>query len=206
MASRGSLGAEDNCRNLTKQQKGISMEVRSLGYQTDLMFASYDGEIIDCDNYLVIRTPTNPSYYWGNYLLFDHPPVKGDYQRWQELFTREIGVPPLVSHQTFGWDTTDNEQGVIEPFLENDYHMEKSVVLTTQQPISPANPAWGVTVRPLEVDNDWTHCIENQVECREPGFAEASYRPFRQRQMKRYRAMARAGCLVRGIYRKPIGG
>jgi len=169
------------------------MEVRSLGYQTDLMFAAYDGEIIDRGNYLVIRTPTNPSFYWGNYLLFDHPPMEGDEQRWQELFAREIGTPPLVNHQTFGWDTTDNEQGVIGPFLENGYHMEQSVVLTSRQLISPSNPAQGVMVRPLELDSDWAQSVENQVECREPGYAEAGYRLFRQRQMDRYRAMAQAG-------------
>jgi len=169
------------------------MQVRSLGYHTDLIFASYDGEIINRGNYLVIRTPTNPSFYWGNFLLFEHPPMEGDYQRWQELFAKEIGTPSLVTHQTFGWDTTDSEKGVIEPFLENGYHIEQSVVLTTQQPIPPSNSIQGVTVRPLELEYDWTQSIENQVECREPEFEETSYRLFRQRQMNRYRAMARAG-------------
>lgn len=169
------------------------MQVRSLGYQTDLIFPSYDGEIIDRGNYLVIRTPTNPSFYWGNYLLFDRPPMEGDYQGWQELFAREIGTPSLVTHRTFGWDTTDNEHGVIEPFLDNGYRLEQSVVMTTRQPVPPSNPIQGVTVRPLELEYEWTQGIENQVACREPGFEETSYRLFRERQMHRYRAMARAG-------------
>jgi GNAT superfamily N-acetyltransferase len=169
------------------------MQARSLGSQTDLIFASYDGEIIDRGNYLVIRTPTNPSFYWGNYLLFEHPPMEGDYQRWQELFAKEIGTPPLVTHQTFGWDTTDNEQGDIEPFLENGYHIEQSVVLTTEQPILSSNSIQEITVRPLELESDWTQSVEIQVECREPEFAEDSYRLFRQRQMNRYRAMTHAG-------------
>jgi hypothetical protein len=159
------------------------MQVRSLGYHTDLIFTSYDGEIIDRGDYLVIRTPTNPSFYWGNYLLFERPPMDGDYQRWQELFAKEIGTPPLVTHQVFGWDTTDNEKGVIEPFLENGYHVEQSVVLTTHQLIPPSNFIQGLTVRPFELEYDWTQSIENQVECREPGFEETSYRLFRQRQV-----------------------
>lgn len=169
------------------------MQVRSLGYQTDLIFAAFDGEIIHRDGYLVIRTPTNPSFYWGNFLLFEHPPMEGDYQRWHELFAKEIGTPPLVTHHTFGWDTTDNEQGVIEPFLENGFQIQKSVVLTTQKLMPPSNFAQAVTVRPLESDDDWLQSIEHQVECREPEFAEDSYRLFRQRQMNRYRAMAQAG-------------
>lgn len=169
------------------------MQVKSLGYHTDLIFASYDGEIINRGNYLVIRTPTNPSFYWGNYLLFEHPPMEGDYQRWQELFAKEIGTPPLVIHQTFGWDTTDNEKGVIEPFLEKGYHLDQRVVLTTQNLIPPSHSIQGVTVRPFELEYDWTQSIENQVECRAPEFAEASYRLFMQRQMNRYRAMTQVG-------------
>ncbi len=168
------------------------MQVRSLGYQTDLIFPSYDGEIIDRGHYLVIRTSKNPSFYWGNYLLFDRPPMKGDEQHWPKLFAREIGTPPLVTHLTFGWDTTENERGVIEPFLEDGYHLEQSVVLTSRQPVSPSKFPEGVTVRPLELEYEWEQSIENQVACRGTAFAETSYRLFRQRQMDRYRAMARA--------------
>jgi GNAT superfamily N-acetyltransferase len=170
------------------------MEVRSIGYRTDLFFPAFDGEIIDCGNYLVIRTPKNPSFYWGNFLFFDRPPVEGDYQRWQELFAKEIGSPPLITHQTFGWDTVNDEQGVIDPFLENGYHLERSVVLATRQFNAPANNAPQVTVRPLMDDDDWMQAVENQVACREPEFAGAAgYRLFKQRQMQRYRAMTQAG-------------
>ena len=170
------------------------MQVRSLGYRTDLIFPSYDGEIIDRGNYLVIRTPKNPSYYWGNFLLFDHPPMIGDDQVWQELFAREIGAPPLVTHLTFGWDTTENELGAIEPFLESGYQLEQSVVLTTGRPVPPTNPVEGVTVRPLELQDEWEQVVENQVSSRGPAFEETGYRLFKQLQMDRYRAMSRAGC------------
>jgi hypothetical protein len=46
------------------------MNVKSLGYRTDLIFPTFDGEIIDRGDYLVIRTPKNPTFYWGNFLLF----------------------------------------------------------------------------------------------------------------------------------------
>lgn len=169
------------------------MQVRSLGYKTDLIFTSYDGEIIDRGDYLVVRTPTNPTFYWGNYLLFSQPPAEGDLQKWQELFAMEIGVPPHVNHQTFGWDAAGNESGVVEPFLKNGFHMEQSVVLECRSLNPPSGPLPGVRVRPLETDEDWNACIENQVECRDPEFGETGYRLFRQRQMNRYRAMSGKG-------------
>lgn len=82
------------------------MQLQSLGYRTDLIFPAFEGEILDRGTYLVIRTPTNPSFHWGNFLLFAEPPQPGDFQRWRDLFAREIGTPPQVQHQTFGWDTS----------------------------------------------------------------------------------------------------
>jgi GNAT superfamily N-acetyltransferase len=169
------------------------MEVRSLGYRTDLIFPAFDGVIIDRGNYLVIRTPSNPTFYWGNFLLFDHPPQEGDYSRWREVFAKEIGTPPQVEHQTFGWDTTNNEMGIIQPFLESGFLLEHSAVLTSPRDDLTPKSSSGVTFRPLLSEDDWNQSIENQVICRGPVFSESGYRIFRQRQVKRYRAMVSHG-------------
>ncbi len=47
------------------------MQIRSLAYQTDLFFPRFDGEVVDRGDYTVIRTPSNPTFHWGNFLLFD---------------------------------------------------------------------------------------------------------------------------------------
>jgi GNAT superfamily N-acetyltransferase len=169
------------------------MEVRSLGYRTDLIFPTFDGVIIDRGDYLIIRTPSNPSFYWGNFLLFDHPPQEGDHMNWRELFVKEIGTPPQVEHQAFGWDTTNREMGTIQPFRESGFLLEHSAVLTAQRDnlISKFSP--DVTLRRLQSEEDWNQSIENQVICREPMFSESGYRTFRQRQVKRYRDMVSHG-------------
>lgn len=169
------------------------MDLKSLGYRTDLIFSAFDGEIIDRGDYLVIRTPSNPGFYWGNYLLFSNPPQEGDLIRWQTLFAKEIGTPPQTSHLTFGWDCINHEQGVIAPFIDNGYQVEKASVLTAQTLSSLPQPVPGLTVRPLRVDEDWEQSLENQMACREPEFTEANFRVFKQRQIDRYRAMTRAG-------------
>ncbi len=166
-----------------------SMELRSLGYRTDLIFPSSDGEIIDRGDYLVIRTHSNPTFYWGNFLLFNHPPLEGDFSMWRELFTNEIGKPPQVIHQAFGWDTTKDEKGFIEPFLESGFLLEHTAVLTTPRDRLVPKASPGFTFRPLQSEDDWNQSIENQVICREPIFSEAGYRLFRQLQVERYRDM-----------------
>jgi GNAT superfamily N-acetyltransferase len=169
------------------------MKVKSLGYRTDLIFPAFDGEIIDRGAYLVVRTPSNPTFYWGNFLLFENPPAEGDYPRWTELFAREIGVPPTTRHMTFGWDTARGEQGVAAPFLEDGFRPLKCTVLTARQLDPPAHPAADLAVRPLVSGDDWAQAVENQVITREPEFTEDEHRNFCRRAMDRYRRMAARG-------------
>jgi GNAT superfamily N-acetyltransferase len=169
------------------------MRVRSLGYRTDLIFAAFDGIVTDRGDHLVIRTPTNPTFFWGNFILFDRPPGAGDFERWREVFAREIGAPPEVKHQVFGWDATRPDPGLVRPFLSDGFRLESAAVLTAdRRTLKPGSQA-EVTVRPLVSDDDYTQSVENQVACREPEFTEQEHRVFRRRQMDRYRSMRAAG-------------
>jgi ribosomal protein S18 acetylase RimI-like enzyme len=170
-----------------------AMNVRSLGYRTDLIFPAFDGEIIDRGDYLVIRSPANPTFYWGNYLLFSRPPQEGDLRKWRDLFAREIGVPPGTEHQVFGWDSPEGDEGVIQPFLEAGFRLNQSVVMTGTELRRPARFSDLVSIRALKTESDWEKAVDNQVVCREPGEEEAGYRVFRQRQMDRYWKMVESG-------------
>lgn len=169
------------------------MQLKSLGYRTDLIFAGFDAEIHDRGNHLVIRTPSNPGFYWGNFLIFDRPPQGGDVLNWPELFRQEIGAPPDVGHQAFGWDSAGDEPGEIQPFVDAGYTFIQSEVLTAQQVHPPRHLNSEAIVRPLVTQEDWNQAMENQIACREPVFEEAGYRIFKERQNTRYQAMAAQG-------------
>jgi ribosomal protein S18 acetylase RimI-like enzyme len=169
------------------------MQVKSLGYRTDLIFPAFEGEIIDRGDYLVVRTAANPTFYWGNFLLFDNPPAEGDFYRWQEIFAGEIGKPPQIKHLAFGWDSPQGESGTIQPFHDDGFHVENGVVLTAGQDDLKPKSSTGITIHSLHSEHDWMQSIENQVICREPIFPEESYRIYTQRQTKRYQKMASSG-------------
>lgn len=38
----------------------------SLGWRTDLIFARFDGQVTDCGKHVRVRTPANPTFWWGN--------------------------------------------------------------------------------------------------------------------------------------------
>ncbi len=168
------------------------MKIKSLGYRTDLIFHAFDGEIINRGAYLVIRTPMNPTFYWGNFLLFSQPPSESDFREWRALFAQEIGTSPEIKHQVFGWDSPEGEVGAIQPFLKAGFRVNREVVLTSSGPRSPTRPSDLVSIRALKTEADWEQAVENQVVCREPEFEENEYREFRIRQMDRYRRMVAA--------------
>jgi len=169
------------------------MIINSLGYRTDLFFPRFDGQVIDHCDHLAIRTPANPTFYWGNFLLFAAPPVEGDLERWRSLFAQEVGTPPTVRHLAFGWDGVKGEVGEIETFLEAGFTLDDSVVLTTREVIRPAKYSDEVTVRVLAEEWEWEAALQNQVACRGPEHDGAGYLTYATRQMARYHAMARAG-------------
>jgi ribosomal protein S18 acetylase RimI-like enzyme len=171
----------------------LMADLRSLGYRTDLIFPRYDGELTDRGDYIIVRTPSNPTFYWGNFLLFRNPPAAGDDQRWRSLFEQEFGRPPVTTHEAYGWDSPEGERGLVTPFLDSGFDLVVSRVLFARRVIPPDRSVPGVTFRILETEEDWQRAVDLQTLTRPEGHAEAGHRAFRQRQMERYRAMQADG-------------
>jgi ribosomal protein S18 acetylase RimI-like enzyme len=169
------------------------MEVHSLGYRTDLIFPQFDGQILDRGAYRVIRTPANPTFYWGNFLLFPAPPAEGDLDKWRALFAKEIGGPLQARHFAFGWDTVTGELGAVQSFLDEGFHLNQSVVLTAKEVKLPPKYNREAVVRPLTEDWEWEAATQNQIACRDPEHDLEGYQIFKRKQMQRYRQMSRAG-------------
>ena len=144
------------------------MNIQSLGYKTDLFFPRFDGEVVDRGDYTVVRTPSNPTFHWGNFLLFDRPPAAGDFERWQRLFAEEIGKPSDIGHVAFGWDTVNGEKGDLQSFLDAGLRPNSSVVLTASAVNPPPKVNADCVIRPLREDWEWESATEAQISCRAP--------------------------------------
>lgn len=167
---------------------------RSPGYFTDLrILEGFGAKITDRGTYWVIETPTNPGYYWGNFLLFRAAPAPGDYGRWMAQFAREFAHAPEVRHRVFAWDVPVAAPDEVAPFLAEGFDLQEGIVLTTSEPVPPPRPFPDLDVRPLRTDVEWEAALRNQVACRSDGFEEAEYERFKRRQMADYRAIVEAG-------------
>src|SRR3954449_11574702 len=115
--------------------------------------------VTDRGDYLVVETPKNPSFYWGNFLLLAEPPPHGTAGRWLEVFSAEL---PSAQHAAIAIDGTDGETGDITELLAAGLELERSVVLTAERLASPGRPT-GVDVRPLRTDVDWQQAAEMRL-------------------------------------------
>ena len=167
-----------------------SMRLTSLGYRTDLLFHRFGGEVVDRGSYLVIRTPSNPNYYWGNFLIFSAPPQPGDFRRWNAVFEHEVGTPPRINHKVFTWDTTDGNNGAVGDFLEAGFELGEEVVMATDTLVRPKRYHYGLELRTLTTDADFAEHLELHVLCRQD---DAGYRKFFKTRAKSYRQMIAAG-------------
>ena len=174
---------------------------RSLVWATDVDTLPLDRVVVRRDGYLVIRSPSNPSHYWGTLLLFDGPPRAGDAARWEALFDAELGRDPRIRHRTFAWDRTDGEAGAAqEEFVSRGYTLEESVGLVASAGRLRAHPRENreVVVRTLDPDPGadaelWDAVVELQVAGRDEGHEEHAYREFARARLETRRALFRAG-------------
>jgi ribosomal protein S18 acetylase RimI-like enzyme len=165
----------------------------SLGFRTEMIFHRFNGVVHDRGEYLVVKTPSNPGFFFGNLLLFFEAPKLGSLDRWKQLFQMEFNDLPEVKHFTFLWDSPSEGIGDVTELGMEGFSIDFSVVLRAQSVHPPAKYSSQIQVRPITSDTDWREVIECQILSKSDGFDEPSYRIFKERQMARYRAMSEQG-------------
>jgi RimJ/RimL family protein N-acetyltransferase len=168
----------------------------SLGWRTDLVFARFDGQVLDCGNHMLVRTPGNPTFWWGNFLLFQHAPGVGDLERWMALFDEQIAAPqPASRHRAFGVDV--RERLALPPdFAAAGFELNEATVLTLtpDQWRAAAEPRPdGVLFGVLDLPRDSAAVVDKQAAVDGERDEPVGHRLFAERQMARYAAMQAAG-------------
>jgi len=102
--------------------------------------------------YIAVRSPANPTHWWGNLLLFDRPPGPGDGERWEERFDAEFGDDPRVRHRALAWDALGELGDAEAELVARGYRIEHTagLVATPGQLRSHALVNNHVLVRTLE--------------------------------------------------------
>ena len=183
------------------------MRVTSLGLATDVALRILEGaEVSDRGGYLVVRSPGNPDFWWGNFLILPGPPEAGSATAWLARFAAEF---PAARHVTLAVSTPfpvtpppgAPPPGALVPadFPAAGLEPERGTVLTAASVTPPPRPAEQAGIRPLESDDDWQASLDLGVRC----FGAEGSQEYLVRRNDARRRLIRAG---RGAWFGAFGG
>src|SRR5450432_1661098 len=146
-------------------------------------------ERTDCGDYVVIRSPANPAYWWGNFLLLAAPPSPGGAVSWLSWFDAEF---PAAEHLALGIDVTDASAVDPAEFQAAGLNFRHEVVLTARAVRPPPDLSQVAQFRPLVGSDDWQQAVELRAACydlEEP----AAARDFLESRVAAQRELTEAG-------------
>jgi len=164
--------------------------MQNLASRTDAIFLKRDGFLEEHPDYWVIRTPDNPTFWFGNYILFKHAPRPGDLARWLQIHNTVFGNS--LNHMVLGWD--EPVPGEIQQFVDAGFVASHGIVLALHSPppITPTNP--DLIVRPLRGQAEWDAMTRQQSDADREDFAyPEDGGVFRASQMAAAKRMAEDG-------------
>jgi ribosomal protein S18 acetylase RimI-like enzyme len=149
----------------------------------------------------MVCSPSNPTHFWGNLLIFDDPPGRGDGERWEALFDTEFAGIDKIRHRAFTWDRTDGSTGrAHEEFDVRGYVVDESVgLIADAAELRPhARESRDVSVHALDPSSGadealWEAVLTLQTANREEGHAEEGYLAFSRARLRDLRVHLDAG-------------
>ncbi|NPC95200.1 GNAT family N-acetyltransferase [Nocardioides sp. zg-DK7169] len=154
------------------------MEILSCAWRTDLALLIASGSTVEhLDTHVVVRTPANPTFRWGNFVLLRRAPTRAELPRWAEIFDAAF---PDAGHRAFGIDDPEADSHALTPLARAGYQVETCTVLTADEVHEPRHGNATAVLRRLEGDADWAARVELAIACSDPqegpGFAEFAVR------------------------------
>ncbi len=118
------------------------MRIESPGLVTDLDMLRLQGSTVtDHGDHLVVRTESNPTFWWGNFLLVPTPARSSEVDRWVARFEAEF---PDAEHRAIGFALPG---GDTEAWAALGWDVEGDVDLATTEVPAAADAPDGIRTR-----------------------------------------------------------
>ena len=157
------------------------------GWATDLAILEHTGSIVeDHQDHLIVRTPHNPDFHWGNCLFVTDDDTVDEAGRWVTAFQLAF---PEATWVAIGLTRMPDDQ---DAWVAQGLNLELDDVLTTRTLPRQVPLPNGYTVRRLS-GQDWTQSVARSVaeNDRTQEHDPKSFERFAQRQAQARRALSR---------------
>ena len=141
------------------------MQLKSKGLTTDLLLGKHMSRISVFDDHIVVDTPDNPKFFWGNYLIFRDSPKLDLIPYYISCFEKHFKNNPNISHIAFTWDDTDCfvDNEFAAKFADLGFEIDTTTIMTAQD-ISPDTIKLnGIEVRKITSNLDWVKILRLQT-------------------------------------------
>jgi GNAT superfamily N-acetyltransferase len=161
----------------------------SIGFATDLAVREAEGASVErIDRARIVRTPGNPGFRWGNFVLLDGGAVEEGPEAWSAVHRRAF---PDADFVTIGLDEADARFDE-EAWRGNGFAVERSVVLRAAAGGLSGNGT--ARIRPVVSDADWADVLTIDADVEPPG--ETDYAAFAAARVAAERRAVTAGRAV----------
>lgn len=128
-----------------------------LGWATDVAVLQHMGSIVeDRGDHLVVRTPSNPEFHWGNCIFVTDADAVDDAQRWTEVFERSV---PGAGWIAIGLVRSPTDESA---WVRRGFEIGLDEVLATSTMPRQTPPPVGYEVRPL-AGTDWEQLVSRAI-------------------------------------------
>jgi ribosomal protein S18 acetylase RimI-like enzyme len=139
------------------------MDITSLGYRTDLMVRALEGsQVVPGPGYVTVRTPANPAFWWGNFVLLSGQAARQGAGPGLALLRSEF---PAAAHVALGIDVTSAAAAGPDDFTAAGLDVHQDTVLTAGALREPPHPNRAAAVRELDGDDDWEQSAQLRAVC-----------------------------------------
>jgi GNAT superfamily N-acetyltransferase len=133
------------------------MRIDSPGLRTDLDLLLLQGStVVDAGDHLVVRTESNPTFWWGNFILVSGEPRAAEIDHWTSRFEHEF---PSSAHRAIAFTKADAD---LDAWSRQGWDAEVDVDLAIgSEPTlragmqSGGRTPDGILLRHLETADDW---------------------------------------------------
>jgi GNAT superfamily N-acetyltransferase len=137
------------------------VQFTSLSFRTDVAARIAEGATVTAaDDCAVVRSPDNPDFWWGNFLLLAAPPDPGSGGRWLARFAAEF---PAARHIAIGIDTGDADVTAPDEFVTAGLTLDRATVLTAAAVREPPHLNSAAEIRPLSSAADWQQSLDLSI-------------------------------------------
>lgn len=134
------------------------MDITSLAFRTDLALLAMSGSVVeDRGTHVVVRTPDNPGFRWGNFHLLGRAPAAGEVDAILAAYDADF---PDGDFRTFGVDGTTDQSEAVQPLVVGGLQADAATVMTATSVHPPPRPDSTAVYRPLASEEDWSQRIE----------------------------------------------